>query len=137
MRQTKRAIQAFKKQVDGLLCGVEIAAIRKQYGLSQDQAARLCGGGPVAFSKYENDDVVQSESMDSLLRLIRKSSDAFWSLVAEKGLRDELVKVTPVSVQVVGGHLRMTLTSEQPNPSYTPHDFRRAQSPVENVKCQG
>lgn len=86
----KRAIMAFRKSVDGLLTGAEIVALRKQYGLKQDHAARLFGGGPVAFSKYENDDVAHSESMDSLLRLVRRSATAFWELVDEKGMLAEL-----------------------------------------------
>ena len=85
----KRAIMAFRKSVDGLLTGAEICALRDKYKLTQGQAARLFGGGPVAFSKYENDDVAHSESMDSLLRLIRRSSDAFWQLVDEKGMNAE------------------------------------------------
>lgn len=90
-RLNKRAIMAFRKSVDGLLTGSEILALRKRYGMTQDQAARLFGGGPVAFSKYENDDVAQSESMDSLLRLVRRSEAAFWELVEEKGMLVELV----------------------------------------------
>lgn len=86
----KRAIMAFRKSVDGLLTGAEIVALRKQYRLTQDHAAKLFGGGPVAFSKYENDDVAHSESMDSLLRLVRRSPDAFWQLVEEKGMSAEL-----------------------------------------------
>lgn len=86
----KRAIMAFRKSVDGLLTGPEIVALRKKYGLTQDQAAKLFGGGPVAFSKYENDDVSQSESMDSLLRLVRRSELAFCELVDEKGMTAEL-----------------------------------------------
>ena len=86
----KRAIMAFRKSVDGLLTGTEICALREKYKLTQTQAARLFGGGPVAFSKYENDDVSQSESMDSLLRLVRRSEPAFWELVDEKGMSAEL-----------------------------------------------
>lgn len=89
----KRAIMAFRKSVDGLLTGTEIVALRKQYGLTQDQAAKLFGGGPVAFSKYENDDVSQSESMDSLLRLVRDSDIAFGVLVNVKGMAAELKPV--------------------------------------------
>lgn len=88
----KRAIMAFRKSVDGLLTGAEVAALRKHYDLTQDQAAKLFGGGPVAFSKYENDDVSQSESMDSLLRLVRRSEAAFWELVDEKGLSAEFTQ---------------------------------------------
>ena len=68
-RVNKRAMLAFRKRADGLLAGSEIRALRERVGLSQKQAAILFGGGPVAFSKYENDDVSQSEAMDKLLRL--------------------------------------------------------------------
>ena len=59
----------FRKKVDGLLTGSQVRSIRKSLGLNQAEAARVFGGGPVAFSKYENDDVTQSEAMDKLLRL--------------------------------------------------------------------
>lgn len=85
----KRNTMAFRKTVDGLLTGEEISGIRKKYRLTQGQAALLFGGGPVAFSKYENDDVAQSEPMDKLLRLVRRSEAAFWELVDECGLAQE------------------------------------------------
>lgn len=90
MRANKRTMLAFRKQVDGLLSGAEILALRKRYGLTQPQAARLFGGGPVAFSKYENDDVAHSEAMDKLLRLVLRSETAFWELVDQEGMTAEL-----------------------------------------------
>lgn len=85
----KRALMAWRKEVDGLLTGEEIMALRHQYNLTQAQAAQLFGGGPVAFSKYENDDVAQSGAMDTLLRLVRRSPEAFRALQEEKGLHVE------------------------------------------------
>ena len=90
MRANKRTMVAFRKQVDGLLSGAEILALRKRYGLNQQQAAKLFGGGPVAFSKYENDDVAHSEAMDKLLRLVLRSETAFWELVDQEGMAAEL-----------------------------------------------
>ncbi len=90
MRANKRAVMAFRKQVDGLLSGAEIVALRERYKLNQKQAARLFGGGPVAFSKYENDDVAHSEAMDKLLRLVSGSEDAFWLLVEQEGMTAEI-----------------------------------------------
>ena len=89
-RANKRAMLAFRKQVDGLLAGAEVKALRERYKINQTQAAKLFGGGPVAFSKYENDDVVQSEAMDKLLRLVRKDESTFWNLVDECGMTEEL-----------------------------------------------
>lgn len=91
-RLNKRAVMAFRKSVDGLLTGAEICALRDKYKLTQSQAAKLFGGGPVAFSKYENDDVAHSEAMDTLLRLVRRSEAAFWELVEEKGMAAEFSK---------------------------------------------
>lgn len=97
----KRAVLAFRKSVDGLLTGTEICALRDKYKLTQNQAAKLFGGGPVAFSKYENDDVSQSESMDTLLRLVRRSETAFWELVEEKNMTAEFSKEKQLSVTSV------------------------------------
>lgn len=89
-RLNKRGVMAFRKSVDGLLTGAEICALRDKYKLTQAQAAKLFGGGPVAFSKYENDDVAQSDAMDTLLRLAFRSEAAFWELVDVKGMAAEL-----------------------------------------------
>ena len=44
VRQNKRAMIAFKKQVDGLLSGAEVKALRTRYGITQQQAAQIFGG---------------------------------------------------------------------------------------------
>ncbi len=75
-RQNKRATIAFRKTVDGLLTGAQIRALRESLGLTQAQAARIFGGGPVAFSKYEHDDVAQSDAMDKLLRVANAVPEA-------------------------------------------------------------
>ena len=127
----KRIVMAFRKQVDGLLTGDEIVALRKQYNLKQAQAAQLFGGGPVAFSKYENDDVAQSEAMDTLLRLVRRSPEAFWALVEEKGLQADFTQQrAPVRADVQSSVKLVSLTRVQgsatrPDPRYDPREFRR------------
>ena len=68
-RKNKRSMVEYRKKVDGLPTGSQVREIRKNLGLNQSEAARVFGGGPVAFSKYENDDISQSEAMDKLLRL--------------------------------------------------------------------
>ena len=87
---TRRATLAWRKQIDGLLPGCDIAALRKRYGLTQAQATTLFGGGSVAFSKYENDEVMQSDAMDALLRLVADDARAFETLVHEKGMGGEI-----------------------------------------------
>jgi HTH-type transcriptional regulator/antitoxin MqsA len=119
-RANKRAVLSFRKTVDGLLTGEEIRAIREKYQLTQAQAAKLLGGGPVAFSKYENDDVAHSDAMDNLLRLVRRSEEAYWELVEEKQL-EELLHRRPArtahytSPNVV--HVVLALRMEESAPS--------------------
>ena len=84
-RRNKRVMIAFKKQVDGLLTGAEVRAIRDKLGISQAEAADAFGGGPVAFSKYENDDVMQSEAMDKLLRLADSNPEILGFVSAVRG----------------------------------------------------
>jgi len=122
----RRALMVFRKQVDGLLTGEEIIALRKLYKLTQGQAARLFGGGPVAFSKYENDDVAQSEAMDTLLRLVRRSQDAFWALVEEKGVEAEFMSEhTKVPTQSKVLHFTAKRgNADRPDPQYEPRALR-------------
>lgn len=53
----------------GLLSGEQIASALEQLQLSKSEAAALFGGGPNAFTKYINGEVLQSIPMDRLLRL--------------------------------------------------------------------
>lgn len=119
-RANKRAMIAFRKTVDGLLTGEEIRAIREKYRLTQTQAAQLFGGGPVAFSKYENDDVAHSDAMDNLLRLVRRSEEAFWELVEEKQLGELLnrrpARIAHYSTHVIS-HVVLTMRMEKPVPT--------------------
>jgi len=98
MKYNKRAIIAFRKSVDGLLSGSEVKSIRRRYGLTQSVAGKLFGGGPLAFNKYENDDVAQSGAMDGLLRLVSENEDAYWDLVKIKGMTHELAPQFKVNV---------------------------------------
>lgn len=126
-RRNRRILLAFRKQVDGLLTGTEITALRKQYGLTQAQAARLFGGGPVAFSKYENDDVAQSEAMDTLLRLVRRSATSFWELVEEKGMSTEfMTKKSVLSTHPKPVSVRLEKAVQTQSAAvYNPRTFRR------------
>ena len=77
VRMNKRYMIAFKKRVEGLLTGSEVKSIREKLGLKQSDAAKIFGGGPVAFSKYETDDVTQSEAMNRLLCVAVEVPEAF------------------------------------------------------------
>jgi HTH-type transcriptional regulator/antitoxin MqsA len=80
LRFNARAMRCARKKHYGVLTGEEIRRIRKLLGLSQEQAAKLFGGGPVAFSKYENEEITQNESMDRLIWLVGRYPDLVASL---------------------------------------------------------
>lgn len=52
--------------------------------MTQGLAAELFGGGKVAFSRYESDDITQSTAMDSLLRLCAANSSNLLLLAIQK-----------------------------------------------------
>jgi len=54
---------------DGLLTGEQIEFALAELGVTKARAATLWGGGPNAFAKYINGEVLQSVAMDRLLRL--------------------------------------------------------------------
>ncbi|HIF9272531.1 type II toxin-antitoxin system MqsA family antitoxin [Photobacterium damselae] len=89
-RFNKRAMIAFKKQVQGLLTGMEVRELRKGWNFSQEDAAKVFGGGPVAFSKYESDDVMQSEAMDRLIRIARDVPASLDKLMADAGVKRKI-----------------------------------------------
>lgn len=86
-RDNKRRMVAFKKEVDGLLTGAEVRTLRERLNLKQAEAAKVFGGGKVAFSKYENDDVTQSEAMDKLMRLAGDVPEALEYLMKSSGVK--------------------------------------------------
>ncbi len=100
-RDNKRRMTAFKKEVDGLLTGAEVRLLRERLGLKQSEAAQLFGGGAVAFSKYENDDVSQSEAMDKLIRLADSLPEAFTYLHKRSGLVPDSNVIRPAEWHVI------------------------------------
>lgn len=71
---------------DELLQGVELVALRQRWQITQQTAARLFGGGPNAFSKYERGEVIQSRAMDLLIRVADQFPQARAYLAERAGL---------------------------------------------------
>jgi putative zinc finger/helix-turn-helix YgiT family protein len=69
IRANLRNVQRAKIVHDGLLTGDEISKFRDAFQITQLTASSLFGGGKVAFSKYECDEIAHNASMDRLLRL--------------------------------------------------------------------
>jgi HTH-type transcriptional regulator/antitoxin MqsA len=120
LRFNARAMRQIRKKHSGLLTGEEVRASRKCLHLSQEQAAQLFGGGPVAFSKYENDEITQSDAMDRLIWLVAR----FPSLMIPLANRLKMALPGPAKVVVekirtrsgeeyfLGAALRFELTKE-------------------------
>jgi HTH-type transcriptional regulator/antitoxin MqsA len=113
--KNKRLMIAFRKQVDGLLMGEEVRALRERLKLKQSEAARVFGGGPTAFSKYESDDVTQSAAMDKLLRVADALPEAFRHLCKLAG--QEVPKGVPALALVSGAENIVWHTIEIPETS--------------------
>lgn len=96
VRENKRAWNRFRKSATMAPLGCEIESMRVGAGLTQRRAAELFGGGPVAFSKYENDDLVPDEAMNKLLRLAIAYPDIVQRL---EGLSRTRVSVRHVSFE--------------------------------------
>jgi HTH-type transcriptional regulator / antitoxin MqsA len=71
----RREARAMAKHA--VLTPLVIRAIREACGLSQKDAARVFGGGPKAFEKYETGEVVPSSAMTRLLVLAAKRPELF------------------------------------------------------------
>ncbi|WP_310630807.1 type II TA system antitoxin MqsA family protein [Paraburkholderia sp.] len=85
-KHNKRAAIAARNAHDGAPSCIAIRNWRKKWGLTQQEAGRLLGVGPVAFSKYENDDLVPSAPTLRLLFLVIKSDEAVRALAARVGV---------------------------------------------------
>jgi HTH-type transcriptional regulator/antitoxin MqsA len=69
--------EARAKAKHATLTPLVIRAIREVCKLSQQDAARVFGGGPKAFEKYESGEVTPSSAMTRLLLLAAKRPDLF------------------------------------------------------------
>jgi len=79
------------RKIDGLLTAQEIVALREKLGLTQQEAAKVFGGGINAFSKYERSEVIQSVAMDKLIRAALEFSPLFLWLKKQAGLDQNLL----------------------------------------------
>jgi HTH-type transcriptional regulator / antitoxin MqsA len=69
--------EARARAKNAALTPLQIRAIREACDLSQREAARVFGGGPKAFEKYESGEVGPSSAMTRLLLLAAKRPNLF------------------------------------------------------------
>ena len=70
MEVSTREMHVLKARAEHLLAPDEVRRVRKKLGLTQKEAGLILGGGPNAFQKYESADVVTSQAISNLLRLL-------------------------------------------------------------------
>ncbi len=70
MEVATRQMHTLKAQAEHLLQPSEVKRVRKKLGLTQKEAGLILGGGPNAFQKYESAEVVTSQAISNLLRLL-------------------------------------------------------------------
>lgn len=70
LKESGKKLKDFQRQVDGLLTGAQIKAIRAKLGLTQEELAEIVGGGLKSLARYESGQVCQSKGMDNLLRIL-------------------------------------------------------------------
>ena len=70
MEVSTRQMHILKAQAEHLLQPSEVKRVRKKLGLTQKEAGLILGGGPNAFQKYESADVLTSQAISNLLRVL-------------------------------------------------------------------
>lgn len=79
-------LAARKEHYGELLMGQEILALRRRYGLTQQQASQVFGKGKIAFSRYESETTYPDESTTRLLTMSIEKPDALRWLADRAGV---------------------------------------------------
>jgi putative zinc finger/helix-turn-helix YgiT family protein len=74
-RELSRRIKDHVREQSGLLSPEQIAAIRKNLGLSQSELENLFGLGEKVVTRWETGRVIQARAADIALRLLRMQPD--------------------------------------------------------------
>ncbi len=108
----------------GLLTSDEIVQIRKSYGLSQVDLAKLLGWGEATISRYESK-AIQDEAYDTMLRLIKDNPLKAYEYLKKNGNKFTLSKRVEIKDQIVkklDAHGKEFLTRQTFQGEYTGFD---------------
>jgi HTH-type transcriptional regulator/antitoxin MqsA len=70
MQESDRQLNLLKARAESVLLPEDVRRIRKKLGLTQNAAGNLLGGGENAFHKYERGDILPSQAISNLLRVL-------------------------------------------------------------------
>ncbi len=82
----RSAIAKYQQSLPGYIAPSDVLAVREKYGLTQEQAAKVFGGGILAFSKWETGKVTPSEPTAKLIRLALRDERAMAQLAEMSGV---------------------------------------------------
>ena len=83
--RTTREMLAFNKKVNANLTPIDLLAnVRQRFKLTQQQAAKVFGGGANAFSRYESGKTKPPLSLVKLFRILDKHPDLFQEVASMK-----------------------------------------------------
>lgn len=76
--RTSREMLAFNKTVNVKLTPIDLLpSVRRRFNLTQQQAAKVFGGGPNAFSRYESGKTKPPLALVQLFKVLDKHPDLF------------------------------------------------------------
>lgn len=76
--RTSREMLEFNKSVNAKLAPIDLLpSVRKRFNLTQQQAAKVFGGGANAFSRYESGKTKPPVSLVQLFKVLEKHPDLF------------------------------------------------------------
>jgi len=95
--RTSKDMLEFNKKVNAELTPIDLLAqVREQFNLTQQQAAKVFGGGPNAFSRYESGKTKPPVALVKLFKVLNKHPDVFEE-IAEAGNRASASRATRIA----------------------------------------
>ena len=97
--RTTQEMLAFNKKVNAKLTPIDLLAnVRQRFKLTQQQAARVFGGGANAFSRYESGKTKPPLALVKLFRILDKHPDLFQEVSSMNAVAREPCKTRAARV---------------------------------------
>ena len=95
--RTSKEMLEFNKKVNAELTPIDLLTrVREQLNLTQQQAAKVFGGGPNAFSRYESGKTKPPVALIKLFAVLNRHPDLFQE-IAETGYRTKISKASRIA----------------------------------------
>jgi HTH-type transcriptional regulator/antitoxin MqsA len=95
--RTSKEMLDFNKKVNAELTPIDLLTqVREQLNLTQQQAAKVFGGGPNAFSRYESGKTKPPVALVKLFRVLNKHPDLYRE-IAETGDRAAVARAPRIA----------------------------------------